>query len=66
MRINDLVMKLRKRGHPITPQRMAVLKILVSSDDHPTVEKIYDRVKVDFPMTSLATIYKTINPHTLT
>jgi hypothetical protein len=39
---------------------MAVLKILASSQDHPTVERIYSQVRRDFPTTSLATIYKTI------
>ena len=39
---------------------MAVLRILAASKDHPTVEQIYARVKPDFPMTSLATIYKNV------
>jgi Fur family peroxide stress response transcriptional regulator len=44
----------------LTPQRMAVLRILATSDGHPSVEQIYDRVRQDFPMTSLGTIYKTV------
>ena len=44
----------------MTPQRMAVIKTLVSGEGHPTAEQVYDQVQVDFPMTSLATIYKTI------
>jgi Fur family peroxide stress response transcriptional regulator len=39
---------------------MAVLRILATSEGHPSVEQIYERVKADFPMTSLATIYKTV------
>jgi len=30
------------------------------SEDHPSAEHIYERVKVEFPTTSLANIYKTI------
>jgi Fur family peroxide stress response transcriptional regulator len=39
---------------------MAVIKILVDKQEHLSVEQIYERVQVDFPMTSLATIYKTV------
>jgi Fur family peroxide stress response transcriptional regulator len=59
-RLDELTTRLRERGSRLTPQRMAVLKILSASEGHPSVEQIYERVKVDFPMTSLATIYKTV------
>jgi Fur family peroxide stress response transcriptional regulator len=59
-RLDELIAKLKERGHRLTPQRMAVLKILAANERHPSVEQIYERVKVDFPMTSLATVYKTV------
>ncbi len=59
-RLDELTTGLRERGNRLTPQRMAVLKILAASEEHPSVEQIYERVKVDFPMTSLATVYKTV------
>ena len=59
-RLDELTTRLRERGSRLTPQRMAVLKILAASEEHPSVEQIYERVKADFPMTSLATIYKTV------
>jgi Fur family peroxide stress response transcriptional regulator len=59
-RLDELTTGLRERGNRLTPQRMAVLKILAADEGHPSVEQIYERVKVDFPMTSLATIYKTV------
>ena len=59
-RLNEMVTKLRDHEHRITPQRMAVLKVLVNNQEHPTVEQIHSRVKEDFPMTSLATVYKTV------
>ena len=61
LRLQELIQKLRERGHRLTPQRMAVLRILAVSEGHPSVEQIYDQVKVDFPMTSLGTIYKTVS-----
>jgi Fur family peroxide stress response transcriptional regulator len=60
VRPDELVSRLRERGYRLTPQRMAVLRILAASDGHPGVEQIYAKVKADFPMTSLATVYKTV------
>ena len=59
-RLDILTQKLRQNGHRLTPQRMAVLEILAVSRDHPSVEEIYDQVKSRFPMTSLGTVYKTV------
>lgn len=59
-RMEQMLAKLRSRDFRITPQRLAVLRILSSSSDHPSAEQIYEKVKTEFPTTSLATIYKTI------
>jgi Fur family peroxide stress response transcriptional regulator len=59
-RLQELVSSLRDQGHRMTPQRMAVLAILAESDAHLNVQEIYQQVQADFPMTSLATVYKTI------
>lgn len=59
-RLQDLVGSVRTQGHRLTPQRMAVLRILAESVTHPSAQDIYRQVQVDFPMTSLATVYKTI------
>ncbi|HQN18558.1 MAG TPA: transcriptional repressor [Syntrophobacteraceae bacterium] len=59
-RMAEIVTKLRAGGHRITPQRLAILRMLIESRSHPSVEDIFEKVKVNFPTTSLATIYKTI------
>jgi Fur family peroxide stress response transcriptional regulator len=59
-RLNKMLESLRERHFRVTPQRIAVLKILALSEGHPSVEDIYERVKRDFPTTSLATVYKTV------
>ena len=59
-RLDSMIGKLKEKSYRITPQRVAVLRILAFSDDHPTIEEIHKRVKADFPMTSLATVYKNI------
>jgi Fur family peroxide stress response transcriptional regulator len=59
-RLEKVIGKLRARGCRLTPQRRAVLKILIESREHPSVEQIHNQVRQDFPMTSLATVYKTV------
>jgi len=59
-RLDQMIAKLRKNDFRITPQRLAILRILASSTNHPSVENIYGKVKKDFPTTSLATVYKTL------
>ncbi len=59
-RLEKMIKVLRDAGRRITPQRLAVLKILAESSNHPSVEMIYGQVKKRFPTTSLATVYKTV------
>jgi len=59
-RIDTMLQKLRKMGFRITPQRLAILKILAESKGHPGAEQIYAEVKTNFPTTTIATVYKTL------
>jgi Fur family transcriptional regulator, peroxide stress response regulator len=59
-RFDIIIEKLKANGHKITPQRLAIVKILAKSEGHPSVENIHVRLKKDFPTTSLATVYKNI------
>jgi Fur family peroxide stress response transcriptional regulator len=58
-RLDEIITRLREYGHRITPQRMAVIRTLIHNSGHMSIERVYDQVKADFPMTSLSTIYKT-------
>ena len=60
-RLNQMLSKLKEHDFRLTPQRLAVLKVLAVSKGHPTVERIYETVRAEFPTTSIATIYKTVN-----
>jgi Fur family peroxide stress response transcriptional regulator len=60
-RLNDILARLRERNCRITPQRVAILKVFLGSLEHPSVEQVYAEVKGNFPTTSLATVYKTVN-----
>ena len=59
--MEKMIAALKGQGHRITPQRLAILKILAKSENHPEVEWIYRKIKNKFPTTSLATVYKTIS-----
>jgi Fur family transcriptional regulator, peroxide stress response regulator len=60
-RLDQMLSKLKDHDFRITPQRVAVIKVLAASEGHPTVEAIYEKVRIQFPTTSLATIYKTVS-----
>jgi Fur family peroxide stress response transcriptional regulator len=60
-RLEEMHSKLRRMGFRVTPQRLAVLRVLAASEGHPTVEVIYERVRREFPTTSIATVYKTVH-----
>ena len=59
-RFDSMLRKLREKGYRITPQRLAILKILAESQGHPGAEEIHALVKTDFPTTTIATVYKTL------
>jgi len=59
-RFETIIQKLRDSDHKITPQRMAIVKILAKSEGHPSVEHIHAQIREDFPTMSLATVYRNI------
>jgi Fur family peroxide stress response transcriptional regulator len=60
-RLDELLQRLRKAGHRLTPQRVAIVRQLLERDDHPSVEQLHTAILAEFPTTSLATVYKTIH-----
>jgi Fur family peroxide stress response transcriptional regulator len=60
IRFSAMVEKLKANKQKLTPQRLAIVKILASSDGHPSVEMIFDRLRDDFPSMSLATVYRNV------
>lgn len=44
----------------MTPQRAAILEYLEGNTSHPSAEDIFEAVKVEYPMMSLATVYNTL------
>ena len=60
-RLQNVAARMRAEGYRITPQRIAILQVLLRCDGHPTAEDVYQQVATHFPMMSRATVYKTLN-----
>jgi Fur family peroxide stress response transcriptional regulator len=45
-RLSQMLAKLKSRDFRLTPQRLAILKILAGSEDHPSVDTIYTEVRI--------------------
>lgn len=61
MTLSDLEMQCARAGLKMTGQRKTILQVLVDSEDHPSVEELYDRAKAADPSISMATVYRTMN-----
>jgi Fur family peroxide stress response transcriptional regulator len=51
----------RRRGMPMTVQRRVILEAVLTSDDHPTADDIYDRVRGRIPELSRTTVYRVLD-----
>jgi Fur family ferric uptake transcriptional regulator len=61
IQIESLKEQLKIKGYKLTPQRRAVVNIVLSNKgSHLTAEEMYDLVKRECPEIGLATIYRTV------
>lgn len=59
-RFRELVAAFQQRGYRMTPQRIALLRLLAASEGHPSASQLLARMSDHFPTTSPATVYKTL------
>ncbi|PJB69135.1 MAG: transcriptional repressor [Alphaproteobacteria bacterium CG_4_9_14_3_um_filter_47_13] len=59
--MTDLEQACAKAGLKMTGQRRVILKVLDESEDHPSVEEVYERTKEIDSSISMATVYRTLN-----
>jgi Fur family transcriptional regulator, iron response regulator len=57
----DLVGTLEGHGIQPSAQRVAVADYVLATDEHPSAEQVFARVRKAFPMISRATVYNTLN-----
>jgi Fe2+ or Zn2+ uptake regulation protein len=50
-----------ERGLKMTPQRRAIVEYLEKAFHHPTADEVFVAVNAQFPLTSRATVYNTLN-----
>jgi Fur family peroxide stress response transcriptional regulator len=59
-RLSQFADRCRRGGLAVTPQRLAIIKILLDSGDHPRADAIYAAVRLQHPHISLATVHRTL------
>lgn len=60
--VDDRAALLRRHDLKVTPQRLAILEVLVRDEDgHPTAEEVHDALQRRHPTVSLSTVYDTLS-----
>jgi len=59
--MSELEQRCAEAGLKMTGQRKAILKVLDDSEDHPSVEDVYERAKKIDDSISIATVYRTLS-----
>lgn len=59
-RLAEFTARCRERGLAITPQRLAIIRALLSSAEHPTADAVYEVVRREHPYLSRATVHRTL------
>ena len=57
----DSVAALREHGIQPSAQRVAVADYVLHTDEHPSADQVFAKVRKTFPMLSRATVYNTLN-----
>ncbi|HSO26816.1 MAG TPA: Fur family transcriptional regulator [Anaerolineales bacterium] len=55
-----MIAALQQGGFRITPQRIAICRLLAETDEHPTAQSIHMQLSEVYPSLSLATVYNTL------
>jgi len=59
---NKTVIKiLVENGLKVTPQRTAVLEVIMGLDNHPSAEDIVEYLRINFPHIPIGTVYKILD-----
>lgn len=60
MPMNSIINRLKECHISLTPQRLAILKVILAHHDHPSAEVLYEEVRQTLPTISFNTVYKTL------
>jgi Fur family peroxide stress response transcriptional regulator len=59
-RLAEFATRCRRGGLAVTPQRLAIIKALLDSAEHPRADAIFATVRRQHPHISLATVHRTL------
>jgi len=59
-RLAEFAERCRKGGLAVTPQRLAIIKALLTSAEHPRADTVCEIVRREHPHISLATVHRTL------
>jgi len=59
-RTDSFMARCRAHGLKVTPQRIAIYRALVDTDEHPSAEVLHRKVRKVFPRVSLDTVNRTL------
>jgi len=59
-RLAEFSARCRSGGLAVTPQRLAIIKALLASAEHPRADAIFAKVRRQHPTISLATVHRTL------
>ena len=57
----ELQNKLKEHGVQPTAQRIAIANVVLTSDQHPSADEVFEAVNKQEPIVSRATVYNTLN-----
>jgi len=60
VRFDELITTLRERDFRLTPQRVELVRLIATSEGHPSAAQLYSKIRTQFPTMSQATVYKTL------
>ena len=61
MPFDDIAAALRRAGHRVTPQRLAIIRTVLASEEHLTPGALYEKVRRMDPEIGEVTVYRTLN-----
>jgi len=59
-RFTEMIASLKESDFRLTPQRIELVRLIATSEWHPSAAQLYAKIKVQFPTMSPATVYKTL------
>ena len=56
-----MIARLEAAGIQPSAQRVAIARYVLATEDHPSADQVWDRVRRELPVVSRATVYNTLN-----